>query len=104
MLVVEAGLQQQLFGEPSSILDEDGFLSAESVRRIKEIARELKAKQTSLERITGVSVESWNNWLYRRRPPSGPSLAFLTLFLTQPEKALLTFQQVGKLNETAVMQ
>jgi DNA-binding transcriptional regulator YiaG len=100
MLAIESNLQQQLFGtEVVPILDNDGYLSPESIDQIKQITRQLRAKDTTLEKLTGVSLDTWNNWLYRKRPPSGPSLAFLTLFLTQPEKALRTFQQMGKTNE-----
>jgi DNA-binding transcriptional regulator YiaG len=103
MLVVNTGSQKQLFSEPA-ILDGDGFLSATSIHKIKEISRGLRAKETSLERITGVSIETWNHWLYKRRPPSGPALAFLTLFLVQPDFALETFEHHGKRNETSVIQ
>lgn len=103
MLVVEIGSQQKLFGEPS-ILDDDGFLSDASIVQIKEIARALRGKNKSLEDITGVPLPSWNNWLYRKRPPSGPALAFLKLFLIEPDKALKTLEKVGKSNDVKLMQ
>jgi len=90
LTTTDINVQQQLFPVSTFFLDKGGYLSKEAAVQIKQIERDLKAKDLSLEEITDISKDTWNNWLYRKRPPSGAALAFLTLFLMQPEMVLQT--------------
>jgi len=104
MLAFEVNLQKQLFGPTVNFLDDDGFLSREAISEFKQIGKVLKAKGTSLEVITEISEGTWNNWLYRRRPPSGAALAFLKVFMAHPEMVLETLQVLEKNNVSNLAQ
>jgi hypothetical protein len=88
----EIVLQKQLFPIHDSFLDEGGYLTKEASAQIKEIEKTLRGQKKNLEDVTQISRETWNNWLYRRRPPSGAALAFLTIFLIRPKMVLDTLE------------
>lgn len=92
MHVSEFTSQRQLFPVADTILNQDGFLTAEAIERFKAIDKELKTQDLDLEQVTGISRESWKNWMYQRRAPSGPTLAFLKVLMVHPAVVIETLK------------
>ncbi|WP_298150850.1 hypothetical protein [Flavobacterium sp.] len=85
--------QAQLFPVHSHLLNSDGYLSHEAIQCFKTLEKNLKKQNLAIEDVIGFSRESWRNWLFHRRSPSGPSLAFLTVLMAHPDLVINTLKE-----------
>lgn len=88
--VTSINLQKPLFPMGPSVLDDQGYLSIETIKQLRQIEKDLKAKNERITEVADISQDAWNSWLIKRRRPSGASLAFLRVLVSQPEIVLNT--------------